>query len=74
MSELHVSSKAFVGIHKSERPGNLMYILLEDRAAFDLIDLPEGGNEKVRTKAIDHGDQYVIFQYWIEKAASGVPA
>jgi hypothetical protein len=66
MSVTHVNTKAFVGIHRSEAPGNLMYVLLEDRTAFDLIDLPEGGNARVRHKAIQ-GTQYIIFQFWIKQ-------
>jgi hypothetical protein len=68
MSDHHRSTKAFLAVHKNEgTPGNLMYILIDDRATFDLIDLPEGGNDKVRSKVIDHGGQYVIFQHWLPK-------
>jgi hypothetical protein len=68
MSHKHNSSTGFVAVNKDDdRPGNLIYILVDDRAVFDLIDLPEGGNEKVRAKAIDSGSQYVIFQFWLKK-------
>lgn len=51
-----------------------MYVIFEDRAAFDLIDLPmtdhgPKSHGHVITKNID-GDQYVVFQYWIEKPKS----
>lgn len=67
MSRSHVSTKAFVGIHKSDAPGNLMYILLDDRAAFDLIDLLEGGNAAVRHKVIYEGSQRIVFQFWVKE-------
>jgi hypothetical protein len=68
MSDGYRSSKVWLGIHKTEgKPGNLMYVLIDDRAAFDFIDLPEGGNASVRHKAIDEGTQYIIFQFWIKE-------
>jgi hypothetical protein len=62
------TSNAFVLVH---RGGNLTYVILEDRAAFDSIDLPvtdHGPKPKghVLTKNID-GPQYVVFQFWIDK-------
>jgi hypothetical protein len=63
-------SKAFIGVHRPERPGTLIFVIIDDRAAFDLIDLPEGGNEKVRHKAIDDGKSHVIFQYWLDGSVS----
>jgi hypothetical protein len=64
--------KGFVGVHRSERPGTLIYIIIEDRAVFDLIDLPEGGTEKVRHKAIEDGKQHVIFQYWLNGSGGSI--
>jgi hypothetical protein len=67
MSDVFRSSKVYLAIHKPEgKPGNLMYILVDDRSAFDFIDLPEGGNARVRHKAIDEANQYIIFQFWIK--------
>jgi hypothetical protein len=61
------STQAFLTVHRSVTiPGNLMYIILDNRAAFDLIDLPEDGNEKVRHKAIQTETQYLIFQFWLD--------
>jgi hypothetical protein len=49
-----------------------MYVILENRPAFDLIDLPmtDHGPKPhghVITKNIDHGEMYIVFQFWIEK-------
>jgi hypothetical protein len=68
MREQHLSTKAFLAVHKTDgMPGNLMYILVDDRSVFDLIDLPEGGNARVRHKAINEGKQYIVFQFWIKE-------
>lgn len=65
-SSVHCS--AYVGVHRSKDvPGNTIFVIINERAAFDLIDLPEGGNAKVRTKVIDCGPQYLVFQFWLEK-------
>jgi hypothetical protein len=72
MADSYSHGKAFVSVHKSEnRPGNLMYVILDDRATFDLIDLPvtdHGPKEHghVITKHIETGPQYVVFQHWIK--------
>jgi hypothetical protein len=68
-------SHAGVTVHKrQEGGGNLMYVIFEERAAFDLIDLPmtdhgpkPDGHGHVLSKNIDHDGQYIVFQYWIEK-------
>lgn len=71
MVECFSDSSAFVAVHRPKNcPGNLMYIILNDREAFDLIDLPEGGNGNVRHKTIDDGTQYVVFQFWLTKPES----
>jgi hypothetical protein len=57
--------KVYLALHKNEgMAGNLMYILVDDRSMFDLIDLPEGGDAAVRHKVIS-GEQHIIFQHWI---------
>jgi len=64
---------AFFTVHKyTKRGGNLIYVILEDRPAFDLIDLPmtDHGPKPhghVITKNIDHENQYIVFQFWVEK-------
>jgi hypothetical protein len=74
MSDNFKTSSAFVTVHKvANRGGNLMYVIFEDRPAFDLIDLPmtDHGPQPhghVITKNIEQGEQYLVFQYWIEKA------
>jgi hypothetical protein len=76
MADHFKSSKGFVAVHTTEgHPGNLMYILLDDRATFDLIDLPEGGNDKVRHKAIEvrEQQQHIVFQYWLPKSGEDRP-
>lgn len=72
MSDRFHSSKVYLAVHKTEgtaegTAGNLMYILIDDRAGFDLIDLPEGGNARVRHKAIFEVNQHIIFQFWIKE-------
>ena len=73
MPDDFATSPTFVAIHKNaERGGNLIYVILENRCAFDLIDLPPTDHGPrphghVLTKNIDHGEMYVVFQYWIEK-------
>jgi hypothetical protein len=63
---------AYVGVHRCENsPGNTIFVIVEDRAAFDLIDLQEGGNAKVLTKVIECGRQYLVFQFWLEKPVAG---
>ena len=64
MSDNYKSCKAHVGIHSDDGRRNLMYILIDDKSAFDFIDLPEGGNVAVRRKALDNGKAHIIFQYW----------
>jgi hypothetical protein len=64
MSEKYKSAKVHLGIHCYGDDGNLMYVLIDDKSAFDLINLPEGGNAAVRHKAIDNGKQHIIFQHW----------
>lgn len=72
MADDFKTSSAFVVVHKEPgRAGNLMYVILEDRDAFDLIDLPmtDHGPKPhghVLTKNID-GEEYVVFQFWLEK-------
>jgi hypothetical protein len=66
---------AYLGVHADGKfPGNTIYVIIEDRAAFDLLDLPETNHGKVLSKVIDHKPtenpgtpQYVIFQFWLEK-------
>jgi hypothetical protein len=73
LSDNFETSSAFVTVHKvAQRGGNLMYIIFEDRAAFDLIDLPMTDHGlkphgHVITKNIEHEQQYLVFQFWIEK-------
>jgi hypothetical protein len=68
-----IHSKAFIGVHRSDRrAGTLIYVIIEDRAAFDLIDLPEGGNETLRHKVIDDGKQYICFQ--LDESANQIAA
>ena len=72
MSDNFAATSAFFTVHKSEKGGNLMYVILEGRPAFDLIDLPmtDHGPKPhghVLTKNIDQEEQYIVFQYWIEK-------
>jgi hypothetical protein len=65
MTERFLSSKVYLAVHKTQgTAGNLMYILIDDRAVFDLIDLPEGGNARVRHKAIFEAKQHIVFQFW----------
>ena len=64
--------QAYVGVHRTGTEHTTIFVILEDREAFDLIDLPlsdhgrkpNGGH--VLTKSIDAA-AHVIFQYWIEK-------
>jgi hypothetical protein len=73
-------SSGWVGVHTSAKfPGNTIYVGIDDRAAFDLIDLPQGDNGKVLTKVIDYkppfndaGPQYLIFQHWLVKPTVGL--
>ncbi len=58
---------SLIVLRSAKIPGTLMYIVLDDRAVFDLIDLPEGGNERVRHKAIVTDTQHVIFQFWLAR-------
>jgi hypothetical protein len=69
MSDTYRSdSKVWLGVHRTDgMPGNLMYVLMENRDCFDFIDLPEGGNARVRHKAIEQGKQHIIFQFWIKE-------
>lgn len=75
MLDNFAASSAFVTIHKhppEKGGGNLMYVVFEDRPAFDLIDLPmtDHGTKShghVITKNIDHENQYIVFQFWVEK-------
>lgn len=61
---------AFVGIHKMDFPGTTIYVIIEERSAFDLIDLPENGNEDVRHKCLEAHGQYIVFQYWIKNVTT----
>ncbi|MFL6311609.1 MAG: hypothetical protein ACJ71W_05845 [Terriglobales bacterium] len=63
MSNKHKTGKAYLAIHKTDQPGNLMYVIIDDRALFDLIDLPENGDVKVRYKVVK-GEQHIIFQHF----------
>lgn len=61
-------SSDYVGVHE---PGNLVYVLIEDRAKFDLIALPktdhrEHGGKAVLSKNMDHGGVRLVFQHWIK--------
>ena len=63
--------QAFIGINRTGEKHSTIFIILDDRTAFDLIDLPptdhlkpDGGH--VLTKSIDAA-AHVIFQHWIEK-------
>jgi hypothetical protein len=73
MSDNFKTGSAFVAVHKNPaRPGNLMYIIINDRATFDLIDLPPTDHGPmphghVISKNIEHGDQYLVFQCWIDR-------
>jgi hypothetical protein len=67
MNADYKNSSVFLAVHKMAVGGNLMYILIDDRDLFDLIDLPEGGNARVRHKAIDEGKQHIVFQFWIKE-------
>ncbi|MFL6314749.1 MAG: hypothetical protein ACJ71W_21805 [Terriglobales bacterium] len=60
------NASAFLAVHKIDGGGNLMYILIDDRDLFNLIDIPERGNARVRHKAIYEGKQHIIFQFWIK--------
>jgi hypothetical protein len=64
MIENYKSAKVHLGIHSYDGDGNLMYVLIDDKSAFDFINLPEGGNAAVRHKAIENGKQHIIFQHW----------
>lgn len=75
MSQNDAHCQAYLAVHRSERfPGNTIFVIVEDRAAFDLIDLPvtdhgpkESGGHVI-TKTIEHGLHYmIIFQFWIQK-------
>jgi hypothetical protein len=66
-SDKYKNAKAFLAVHKVDGGGNLMYVLIDDRGLFDLIDLPEGGNARVRHKAIYEGKQHIVFQFWIKE-------
>lgn len=60
-------SSASVLIHKmDEIPGNLIYVVIDDQAAFDLIDLPEGGKDKaqLRHKVLNYDQKMIVFQYF----------
>jgi hypothetical protein len=65
--------QAYVGVHRIGESGTTIFVVMEDRAAFDLIDLPlydhgkkpNGGH--VITKSIDEKRQHIIFQFWIIK-------
>ena len=72
MNPNFATSQAFVTVHKDEKGHNLMYVIFEDRAAFDLLNLPltDHGPKPhghVITKNVEHDNQYIVFQYWIEK-------
>lgn len=75
MPDNFAASSAFVAIHEhppEKGGGNLMYVIFEHRPSFDLIDLPmtDHGPKPhghVITKNIDHENQYIVFQFWIEK-------
>lgn len=72
MPDNFATSKTFVTVHKDAEGRNLMYVILEDRAAFDLLNLPSTDHGpkphgRVITKTIDHENQYIVFQYWMEK-------
>jgi hypothetical protein len=74
MPDDFATSPTYVVVHKHPKPpgGNLMYVILENRPAFDLIDLPmtDHGPKPhghVITKNIDRGNLYIVFQFWIEK-------
>jgi hypothetical protein len=61
----HKYGSVFLGVHQFDgMKGNTMYVIIDDRSMFDLIDLPEGGNAAVRHKVIS-GEQHIIFQHWI---------
>lgn len=62
-------SSGSIGAH-----GRTTLVLVDERAAFDLIELPVMEHRKepreaphLLTKAIEQGAVTVIFQHWIEK-------
>ena len=62
--------KAYVGVHPDTSTGDLIYIILDDRNVFDSIQLPEGGDDKVRHKALETERQYIVFQHWIQNVTT----
>lgn len=73
---LDAHSQAYVGIVPSiMTPGTgTIYVIIDDRAAFDLLDLPmtDHGPKPtghVLSKVIDGACWYIIFQHWIKHAA-----
>ena len=47
-----------------ERFGQTTYIVIEDRTAFDALNLAETQSEKVDTKDVVYGKNRIIFQFW----------
>jgi len=47
-----------------ERFGQTTYVGIEDRTAFDAINLAETQSEKVDTKDVVYGKNRIIFQFW----------
>jgi hypothetical protein len=66
------TDNSYLCVHgKSTGRGNLIYVIVANRAAFDLIDLPlrdngpkENGGH-VLSKASFTGSLDIIFQFWI---------
>lgn len=63
------TSPAYVSIHRNEDfDGNLIYIVVESAAAFNLIDLPEERHQNgCRSKIHNSQNQHLVFQYWERK-------
>ncbi len=55
---------AFIGVHE----GNLVYVLIDDRATFDAIDLPNTEHDNgCISKVQDTGALHIVFQFWKTK-------
>ncbi len=55
---------AFIGVHE----GNLVYVLIDNRATFDAIDRQSSEHDNgCISKVQDTGTLYIVFQFWKTK-------
>ena len=57
---------AFIGVHE----GKLVYVLIEDKAVFDAIDLPAAEHDSgCVSKVPETEGLHLVFQFWRKREA-----